>query len=90
MAKFVVYTNAAGHPVALNVDFVEKFVVGDLALSPTERYSCLMAVHPDGTHLIARGEPQMLQEALCDLVSILTKGGSVLIYPDGHVTGLGE
>jgi hypothetical protein len=85
MAQFILYTNPAGQPYAVNVAYVEKLFVGDLVLSPTEHYPCLIAVDRDGSHAMLRGEPQMLRRALHDMIWILAQGGSVRIYPDGKV-----
>jgi len=89
MAQFVLYVNPAGQPYAVNVAYVEKFFIGDLVLSPTEQYPCLIAVDRDGSHSILRGDPQMLRDALYDLVWILAQGASVRIHPNGKVERYG-
>jgi len=85
MAQFIVYTNPAGQPYAVNVAYVEKLFVGDLVLSPTERYPCLIAIDREGSHALLRGDLQMLRRALYDMIFILAQGASVRIYPDGKV-----
>jgi hypothetical protein len=85
MAQFILYTNPAGQPYAVNVAYVEKLFVGDLVLSPTERYACLIAVDREGTHAMLRGNPQMLRDALYDLIWILAQGASARINSDGKV-----
>jgi len=85
MAQFILYTNPAGQPYAVNVAYVEKLFVGDLVLSPTEQYPCLIAVDRDGSHAMLRGDPQMLRRALYDMIWILAQGASVRIHPDGKV-----
>jgi hypothetical protein len=90
MAQFIVFSNPLGQPYVLNVAYVEKLFIGDLVVSPTEQWPCLIAVDRDGTHTILRGEPQMLQRALYDMIWILAQGASVLVHPDGKVERYGS
>jgi hypothetical protein len=85
MAQFIVYTNPAGQPYAVNVAYVEKLFIGDLVLSPTERYACLIAIDREGSHAMLRGDPQMLERAMYEMIQILAQGASVRIYSDGKV-----
>jgi len=85
MAQFILYTNAAGEPCAVNVAYVKKFFVGDVVLSTIEQYTLFMAIDQDGSHAMLRGDPQMLRRALYDMIWILAQGASVRIHSDGKV-----
>ena len=89
MAQFILYTNPAGQPYAVNVAYVEKFLVGDLVLSPTDRHPCLIAIDREGSHAMLRGDPQMLESALYEMIQILAQGASVRIHPNGKVERYG-
>jgi len=85
MAQFILYTNPAGQPYAVNLAYVEKLFVGDLVISPTERYPCLIAIDREGSHAMLRGAPEKLRRALYDMIWILAQGASVRIHSDGKV-----
>lgn len=85
MAQFILYDSPTGQPYVLNVAYVEKMFVGDLVISPNERWLCIIAVDKDGSHPMLRGEPQTLRRALYDIIWILAQGASVRLHPDGKV-----